>query len=63
MWGTFLLGADDQVEMPTDAQGSLERWVTDVPSECGIEGIERMCLVRDDIDSRVQTLASELTST
>jgi arsenate-mycothiol transferase len=63
MWGTFLLGADDQVEMPADAQGSLERWVTDEPSERGIEGLERMCLVRDDIDSRVQTLVSELTST
>lgn len=56
----IILGADAQVEMPTDAQGSLERWVTDEPSERGIEGLERMRLVRDDIDARVRQLITEL---
>ncbi len=30
------------------------------PSERGIDGIERMRLVRDDIDTRVHTLLAEL---
>jgi len=36
-------------------------WETDEPSDRGIEGLERMRLVRDDIDARVTALASELT--
>ncbi len=36
-------------------------WDTDEPSERGIEGIERMRLVRDDIATRVRALAGELT--
>ena len=39
----------------------VEVWDTDEPSERGIEGIERMRLVRDDINRRVQVLAQELT--
>ena len=40
----------------------LQNWDTDEPSERGIDGIERMRLVRDDINSRVLALAEELTS-
>lgn len=58
----IILGADAQLKMPADAQGTLERWVTDEPSERGIEGLERMRLVRNDIDARVQDLVSELTT-
>jgi arsenate-mycothiol transferase len=36
-------------------------WRTDEPSRRGIDGIERMRLVRDDIDARVRALADELT--
>ncbi|WUA12119.1 low molecular weight phosphatase family protein [Nocardia sp. NBC_01377] len=36
-------------------------WDTDEPSERGIEGIERMRLVRDDIAARVHELLAELT--
>jgi arsenate-mycothiol transferase len=39
----------------------LEVWDTDEPSERGIEGMERMRLVRDDIKARVQKLYAELT--
>ena len=39
----------------------FENWDTDEPSERGIEGIERMRLVRDDIAARVRTLLDELT--
>ena len=57
---TVILGADAELELPADARGTLERWVTDEPSERGIEGVERMRLVRDDIDARVQQLVAEL---
>lgn len=55
-----ILGEDAQLNMPDDAQGALERWVTDEPSQRGIEGMERMRLVRDDIDARVRGLLTEL---
>lgn len=55
-----ILGKEAQLELPADAQGTLERWVTDEPSERGIEGMERMRLVRDDIDARVRALITEL---
>ena len=38
----------------------FETWLTEEPSERGIDGIERMRLVRDDIAARVQVLAAEL---
>ena len=56
----IVLGTDAQLEMSDDARGTLERWVTDEPSERHIEGVERMRLIRDDIDTRVQGLVSKL---
>ena len=56
----MVLGEDAQVEMPNGARGTLERWRTDEPSHRGIEGMERMRLVRDDIDARVRSLIDEL---
>ena len=41
----------------------FEVWETDEPSERGIEGMERMRLVRDDIKNRVQKLYADLTQT
>ena len=38
----------------------FENWDTDEPSERGIEGIERMRLVRDDIAARVDDLTARL---
>ncbi|MDJ0396566.1 low molecular weight phosphatase family protein [Rhodococcus sp. G-MC3] len=38
----------------------FDNWDTDEPSERGIEGIERMRLVRDDITDRVRTFAAAL---
>jgi arsenate-mycothiol transferase len=52
------LGREARVDVPPGT--GLENWDTDEPSERGIEGIERMRLVRDDIATRVQRLASEL---
>ncbi|MBF6253934.1 low molecular weight phosphatase family protein [Nocardia farcinica] len=37
-------------------------WDTDEPSERGIDGIERMRLVRDDIAARVDHLLTDLTT-
>jgi arsenate-mycothiol transferase len=38
----------------------FKTWDTDEPSERGIEGMERMRLVRDDIAARVDVLAKDL---
>ena len=38
----------------------FENWDTDEPSQRGIEGLDRMRLVRDDIDRRVQDLLTRL---
>lgn len=55
-----IIGDAAQLNMPADAAGTLERWHTDEPSTRGIEGMERMRLVRDDIDARVCALLREL---
>ncbi|MEW5809136.1 MAG: low molecular weight phosphatase family protein [Actinomycetota bacterium] len=39
----------------------VENWDTDEPSERGIDGLDRMRLVRDDIAARVQQLYTTLT--
>lgn len=41
----------------------IRNWDTDEPSERGIEGMERMRLVRDDIKNRVLDLIQEIGST
>ncbi|MCY1222858.1 Arsenate-mycothiol transferase ArsC1 [compost metagenome] len=55
----IVLGNEAKVE--AHAGKRLEFWDTDEPSERGIEGMERMRLVRDDIRSRVRKLYAELT--
>ncbi|RAN79115.1 phosphatase [Bacillus sp. SRB_336] len=55
----IVLGNEAKVEAPKGKR--LEVWDTDEPSERGIEGMERMRLVRDDIKARVQKLHAELT--
>lgn len=40
----------------------VENWDTDEPSERGIDGLDRMRLVRDDIIARVQRLHTTLTN-
>src|SRR5699024_12434903 len=51
-----------KVEPIESMAGTIETWVTDEPSERGIDGIERMRLVRDDIDARVRGLLTEFTT-
>lgn len=58
-----VLGEEAVVEPVPGMAGTITTWVTDEPSERGIEGAERMRLVRDDIDARVRTLLDDLTQT
>lgn len=53
-----VLGSDARVE-PVDGT-EVETWETDEPSARGIDGIERMRLVREDIAARVRELALRL---
>ncbi|MFD6065154.1 arsenate-mycothiol transferase ArsC [Rhodococcus wratislaviensis] len=55
------LGREAHVD-PVDGT-RFENWDTIEPSERGIDGIERMRLVRDDIAARVNQLATQLRST
>ena len=56
----IVIGEEAQLELPDDANGTLERWVTDEPSTRGIEGMERMRMVRDDIDAKVRALVDDV---
>jgi len=55
------LGREAQVDPVAGTR--FENWDTDEPSERGIDGIERMRLVRDDIAARVAALATRLRQT
>ena len=55
----IVLGTEAKIE-PREGR-RLVLWDTDEPSERGIEGMERMGLVRDDIQARVRKLYAELT--
>ncbi|CAG7844438.1 Arsenate-mycothiol transferase ArsC1 [Pseudoclavibacter triregionum] len=55
-----ILGRDAVVDPVEGMRGSIERWDTEEPSERGIEGMERMRIIRDDIDARVAHLLEEL---
>ncbi|MHA7270253.1 arsenate-mycothiol transferase ArsC [Arthrobacter sp. HLT1-20] len=52
------LGSEAVVEAVPGLE--IRNWDTDEPSLRGIEGMERMRLVRDDINSRVEDLVAEL---
>ncbi|MBS3177234.1 MULTISPECIES: low molecular weight phosphatase family protein [unclassified Pseudoclavibacter] len=53
-----VLGAEARV--PETAGVLIETWITDEPSERGIEGMDRMRLVRDDIRARVEVLHARI---
>ena len=55
-----VIGEEAQLDLPDDARGTMERWLTDEPSTHGIEGMERMRLVRDDIDAKVRGLIADV---
>lgn len=55
----IILGTEAKLEPREGTR--FEVWETDEPSERGIDGMERMRLVRDDIKARVQKLHAEIT--
>lgn len=55
-----VIGSEAVVEPVEGMRGTIENWEVDEPSARGIEGAERMRLVRDDIARRVDSLVSEL---
>lgn len=55
----IVLGTEAKLEPREGTR--FETWETDEPSARGIEGAERMRLVRNDIKARVQQLHAELT--
>ena len=63
----LIAGADRVIVLGREAQvrtvdgTPVDYWDTDEPSDRGIDGIDRMRLVRDDIDRRVHDLAQTLT--
>ncbi|MGF4045596.1 arsenate-mycothiol transferase ArsC [Paenarthrobacter nitroguajacolicus] len=57
----IVLGTEAKLE-PVEGT-RFEIWETDEPSKRGIEGMERMRLIRDDIKTRVQSLYRDLTRT
>ncbi len=52
------LGREVHVEAVSGTR--FENWDTDEPSERGIDGIDRMRLIRNDIEARVRMLAKQL---
>lgn len=56
----IVTGGDARVDPLQGTVGQIEVWETDEPSERGIEGMERMRLVRDDLGRHVHDLAVEL---
>ena len=59
----IVLGDEARVEPVENMTATIEVWTTDEPSARGIEGMDRMRLVRDDIGRRVTDLVTELTGT
>lgn len=53
-----VLGTEATIDRP--GRAPIEVWDTDEPSLRGIEGAERMALIRDDITRRVEALLAEL---
>ncbi|CAN5539675.1 low molecular weight phosphatase family protein [soil metagenome] len=56
-----ILGREARLEPVPGTE--FRNWDTDEPSERGIDGIERMRLVRDDIAARVNELLAQLKET
>ncbi|ORM38081.1 low molecular weight phosphatase family protein [Williamsia sp. 1135] len=57
---TVVLGTSAKVVAPDGV--IVEVWKTDEPSQRGIDGIERMRLIRDDIAARINDLTTRLTT-
>ena len=56
-----VIGGEAVIEPVEGMTAPVTTWYTDEPSKRGIDGMERMRLVRDDIDAHVRALLTELT--
>lgn len=56
-----IIGDEAVVDPVPGMQGTIETWTIDEPSTRGIEGEERMRLVRDELAEKVRRLARDLT--
>ncbi|WP_422117059.1 low molecular weight phosphatase family protein [Brachybacterium sp. UNK5269] len=56
----IVLGDEAVIEPVAGMTAPVTTWHTDEPAARGIEGMERMRLVRDDIDARVRALLADL---
>lgn len=54
----IIVGTEASIDHPGSAP--IEVWATDEPSKRGIEGEERMRLIRDDLATRVKALLADL---
>lgn len=55
-----IVGGEAEVGPVDEMRGEIEKWQLDEPSLRGIEGEQRMTMLRDEIDARVQKLLAEL---
>ncbi|MFC5369654.1 low molecular weight phosphatase family protein [Arcanobacterium bovis] len=58
-----IIGKEAQVEPVPGMKAQIERWETDEPSLRGIDGAERMNMIRDELCERVQELGERLFAT
>lgn len=58
----IVLGAEAVVEPVPGMRAPLTTWIIDDPADRGIEGLDRVRIMRDDIADKIQTLADELTA-
>lgn len=56
----IIIGNEAHLEPVDGMHATIETWHTDEPSERGIEGAERMNLIRDDIEARCRELITSL---
>lgn len=55
------LGTEAVVDSVPGMRAPIETWVLDEPSARGIEGMDRVRLMRDEIAARVRELAADMT--
>ena len=57
----IVIGTEAQLDPVPGMKTEIERWTIDEPSDRGIDGADRMRLIRDQISARVVDLVMELT--
>lgn len=57
----IVLGTEAEVPAVPGMRTAIETWVIPDPAERGIDGLDRVRLMRDDIAVRVRALSTELT--